>query len=269
MKLSGQQVAFKNTFNKAILFFMQNFKLTIEYDGATFKGWQRQAKGERTVQGELERVLCSIFKVEQITTIASGRTDSGVHALGQVVSVKAQTKMTPQQLRDALNAWLPKDIAVIAVKRVALDFHAQYHVKQKTYRYSILNREYPSALLRERVLYFPYELDIKSMKEAVKVLVGKHDFKSFQAHDPLRADKQTVRTISKIQIRKKGALIEIDVTADGFLYKMVRNIVGALIAVGRGKMAKKELITLLNAKDRTKGPATVAASGLALLKVVY
>lgn len=248
---------------------MKNFKITIEYDGSMFKGWQRQSQGERTVQGELEKVLCRIFKQDRITTIASGRTDSGVHALGQVVSFKAQTSMSAQALRQALNAWLPKDISLKSVRLMPLKFHAQYDVINKTYRYIILNRSYPSAFWRERALYYPFSLDCLAMQRAAKVLIGKHDFKSFRAHDPLRVDKDTIRTVQGIKIKKKGAMIEVDITADGFLYKMVRNIVGSLIVVGRGKMDAQGLKMILNAKDRNKAPATLSAQGLYLLKVIY
>ncbi len=248
---------------------LRNFKLIIEYDGATFKGWQRQGQGERTVQGELEKILAKIFKVDAVTTIASGRTDSGVHALGQVVSVKAETRMKPKDLQYALNAWLPKDIAVLKVQEVDLNFHAQYSVKEKTYRYLILNREHPSVMMRERSLFYPHQINITLMRKAAKVLIGKHDFKSFQAFDLLRADKNTVRTVQKITVASHDEWIIIEVTADGFLYKMVRNMVGMLLAVGRGQVTVKEVAVILKAKDRNKAATTAPAHGLSLLKVVY
>ena len=214
---------------------MRNFKITIEYDGSGFCGWQTQAQGERTVQGELEAVLLKIFK-QPVKVIASGRTDSGVHAQGQVVSFKADTRMKPLEIQRALNSLLPADIAVLEAKEVKSDFHAQYSVKEKTYRYTVLNRKYRSVFLRDRVYFYPYPLNIARMRKASKYLIGRHDFKSFQAYDPLRAERQTVRTIKKIVIKKEGDLIHIDVTADGFLYKMVRNIAGTLLAIGSGQL---------------------------------
>ena len=248
---------------------LRNFKLTIEYDGATFNGWQRQGQGERTVQGELEKTLGRIFKTDHITTIASGRTDSGVHAQGQVVSVKADTRMKVGDIHKALNAWLPKDIAVSQIKEVGLDFHAQYSVKDKTYRYMILNREHPSVVLRQRALFYPHQLNVPAMRKAAKILVGKHDFKSFQAFDALRADKGTVRTIKKLSIKKEGDCLHIEVTADGFLYKMVRNIVGTLLAAGRGQISLQAMKDILKAKNRSKAANTAAAHGLVLIRVRY
>ncbi len=248
---------------------MRNFKLTIEYDGTLFNGWQRQGQGERTVQGELETLLAKIFKVESVSVIASGRTDSGVHAQGQVAHVKAETRMKPSELHKALTAWSPKDIAIVKVQEVDLDFHAQYSVKSKTYRYTILNRPYPSALLRHQVLFFPYKLNITAMRRAAKLFIGLHDFKSFQAYDKLRADKTTVRTIKKLTVTQQDDLILIDITADGFLYKMVRNITGLLLEVGRGQRHSEEVLKLLKAKDRTQSAKTAPAEGLSLLKVLY
>lgn len=247
---------------------LRNFKLTIEYDGAGFCGWQTQKGGERTVQAELEQVCAAVFK-HAVKTIASGRTDSGVHAAGQVVSFKADTRMKPQEVLKALNSRLPPDIAVLEVKEVPADFHAQYSVKEKTYRYTLLNRPYRSAFLRERVYYYPYPLNLAAMRRGAKALVGKHDFKSFQAHDPLRTDRDTVRTIKRLTVKKEGDLVLMDVTANGFLYKMVRNIAGTLIAIGAGQMPEKELPKVLKARDRSLAYDTAPAHGLCLLSVKY
>jgi tRNA pseudouridine38-40 synthase len=247
---------------------MRNFKITFEYDGTGFCGWQAQAQGERTVQGELEAVLSKILK-KPIRVIASGRTDSGVHAQGQVISFKTDTRMKPLEIQRALNSLLPADIAVHEAREVKSDFHAQFSVKEKTYRYSVLNRKYRSVFLRDRVYFYPYPLNISNMRRAAKHLTGRHDFKSFQAHDPLRAERQTVRTIKKIAIKKAGDLIHIDVTADGFLYKMVRNIVGTLLAVGSGQLPLGEMPKILKAKNRKNAWDTAPAEGLCLLAVKY
>ena len=247
---------------------MRNFKITFEYDGAAFCGWQTQAQGERTVQGELEAVISKVFK-KAIKVIASGRTDSGVHARGQVISFKADTRMKPLEIKRALNSLLPADIAVLEARVVKDDFHAQYSVKEKTYRYTILNRKYRSVFLRDRVYFYPYPLNVARMRKAAKYLIGRHDFKSFQAHDPLRAERQTVRTMKKILIKKEEDLIHIDVTADGFLYKMVRNIVGTLLAIGSGQLSVNEMPKILKAKNRKKAHDTAPAEGLCLISVKY
>ena len=247
---------------------MKIFKITFEYDGAQFCGWQTQSQGERTVQGEFEIVLAKIFK-GPIKVIASGRTDSGVHALAQVLSFKAYTRMKPVEIQRAANSLLPSDIAVLEAREVKEDFHAQYSVKEKTYRYSVLNRKFRSVFLRDRVYYYPYPLNIPNMRKAAKYLIGRHDFKSFQAYDPLRAERQTVRTIKKIVVKKEGDLIYIDVTADGFLYKMVRNIAGTLLAIGAGQLSSIEMPKILKAKDRKFAKDTAPAEGLCLMKVKY
>jgi tRNA pseudouridine38-40 synthase len=247
---------------------MRNFKITFEYDGALFCGWQAQGQGERTVQGELEAVLLNIFK-KPIKVIASGRTDSGVHARGQVVSFKAHTRMNVEEIQKALNRLLPPDIAVIEACKVKDDFHAQYSVKEKTYRYTILNRSYRSVFLKDHAFFYHYPLNITLMRKAAKLLVGRHDFKSFQAHDPLRADRQTVRTIKKLVIKKDEDLIYIDITADGFLYKMVRNITGTLLSIGLGKLAVNDMSKILKAKNRSIAPETAPAHGLCLMAVKY
>ncbi len=247
---------------------MLNFKLTLEYDGTHFCGWQVQGQGERTIQSELEKVLSKIFK-HQVRCIASGRTDSGVHALGQVVSFKAKTRMTPTEIQKAANALLPDDIAVVKAGNAVPGFHAQYSVKEKTYRYAILNRACRSVFAHNRVYFYPYPLNVTWMRQAAKTLVGRHDFKSFQAHDPLRAERNTVRSIKHLVIKKQGDLIYIEVTANGFLYKMVRNIAGTLLAIGSGQMPKGCIPGILKSKDRGKAFATAPAQGLYLVAVKY
>ncbi len=247
---------------------MRNFKLTIEYDGTFFNGWQQQSQGERTIQGELEKVLSQIFKAK-VNAIASGRTDAGVHALGQVVHFQAETRMKPAEIVRAVTALLPGDIVVLNAKEVDLDFHAQYSVKSKTYRYTILNRDYPSAIHRNHCHFYPHKLNFTRMKEEAKALVGKHDFKSFEATDLSRPKHTTVRTIKRLSIRKQGPWITIDIEADGFLYKMVRNIVGTLLEVGKGRLSKGEMKRILKKKDRTEAGKTAVAHGLCLVKVKY
>ncbi len=247
---------------------MRNFKLTLEYDGTDFNGWQIQLQGERTVQGEVQSVLSKIFK-HKVSVIASGRTDAGVHALGQVVSFKAQTKMTPVEIQKAMTSFLPADVVVRDVQEVSPKFHAQHSARSKTYRYTILNSNIPSAKERNFCHFYPYKLDLSKMRREAKALVGKHDFKSFEASDPQRGEHSSVRTIKAITITKKGDWIWIDITADGFLYKMVRNLVGVLLDAGSGRLAQGGVRKILQEKDRCKAGQTAVPQGLCLLNVVY
>ena len=246
---------------------MRKFKLTLEYDGAAFSGWQTQP-GLRTIQSHLEEHVQRIFKCK-IHCHASGRTDSGVHALGQVAHFKADTHLKPTVIHKALNSFLDKDLSVARVEEVGLDFNAQYSAAGKTYRYTILNRTYPSALWRDRAYFCVDKLNVTAMRKAVAHLKGKHDFKAFQSASEASKIKNTVRTIDDLTIAKQGDLIHITVTADGFLYKMVRNIVGALIAVGRGSMPAESVLKLLKGKDRKLAPKPVPGCGLCLVSVQY
>lgn len=246
---------------------MKNFKLILEYDGTDFCGWQFQP-GQRTVQGHLEEQIKKIFK-KDIHCIASGRTDSGVHALGQVAHFKADTHMKPAQIHRALNAFLDRDVSVSKVQYVPLDFHAQYSVKDKTYRYTILNRRYPSAFWRNKAYFYPHELNLTLMRQAARLIKGRHDFKCFQAASERSKVKDTVRNITQLSIVKEGDFIHISVTSNGFLYRMVRNIVGTLLAVGSGKISKDIIPELLKAKNRKLSPPTAPGQGLCLMRVRY
>ena len=213
---------------------MRNFKLILEYDGTNFSGWQTQAVGLRTVQNHLEENLEKIFKIK-VHCQASGRTDSGVHAVGQVAHFKVDTKIKASLIHRALNSFLDRDLSVIKVTEVPLDFHAQKDVKTKTYRYTILNRSYPSALWRDRAYFYPDQLNLSAMRQAARQIKGTHDFKPFQSAAQRSRIKNTVRTIKNLSIIKEGDFIHITITSDGFLYKMVRNITGALIAAASGR----------------------------------
>jgi len=248
---------------------IRKFKLVLEYDGSEFSGWQTQSPNFRTIQSHLEDNLQKIFK-SKIHAHASGRTDSGVHAEGQVVHFKVETDIKPELIHKALNAFLDKDLSVVDVSEAPLSFHAQNSVKAKTYCYTILNRPNPSALWRKRAYYYPHPLDIRRMRKAAGFIKGTHDFKSFQsASEGAKRLRTTVRTVSRLSIAKQGDLIHITITADGFLYRMVRNIVGALIAVGSKKIEPKDLLHLLEAKERIAAPKTAPSWGLCLMSVRY
>ena len=249
---------------------MRNIKITIEYDGTNFHGWQIQAKGHRTVQGEIRQALKKIFKRDTII-IGSGRTDTGVHAVGQVANFKIQTSLPVEKIRDALNGNLPEDIAILKAEEVPGKFNAQFSAKRKTYRYALLNRRARCVHNRLFCYHFNHKLNLAAMRKAARSLTGKKDFRSFTATDSARGEKKndTVRTIHALKINKKDDYIFIDITANGFLYKMVRNIVGALLEVGTGRLTPPALKKILKARNRNLAPATAPAHGLCLLNVDY
>jgi len=246
---------------------MRNIKLTIQYDGTNFHGWQIQ-KSERTVQGEISAALKKIFK-RKIVLVGSGRTDSGVHALGQVASFKVKSAMSCPELLRALNANISEDTAITAVKNVPLEFNAQFSAKRKTYCYSINNSAIRPCLDRNFVQHVPYKLNLHKMRQAIKFLKGRHDFRSFTATDSSSQNENTVRKITRLTIKKEGKLLKITIEANGFLYKMVRNIIGTLLDVGRGKLDPKKITTIIKARDRRLASKTAPAKGLCLMKVIY
>ena len=248
---------------------MRNIKLTIEYDGTYFHGWQVQEASKRTVQGELEKACRKVFKKRR-RIIGSGRTDSGVHALGQIAHCKVETHLTADEIVRALNASLPQDIAIIKAEFAGKKFHAQYSAQAKTYRYTILNRRGRSPLAQNFCHFYPYPLNVALMRKETKALIGRKDFKSFQA-TPAREDKEksTVRVVKKIIISKKGDFILIDIQANGFLHKMVRNIVGTLLEIGSGRLPKASMKRILQKKSRLAAGRTAKAKGLCLMEVKY
>jgi len=251
----------------------RNIKLTIEYDGTNFNGWQIQRAGTRTIQGEIEKALHKIFN-EKITLIGSGRTDSGVHALGQVANfLTHNTRLSTTEILNALNANLPEDISILKSEDVPQKFHAQYSAKRKTYRYCILNRKERCSIQRDFNTFIPYKLNLTAIQTEAKNLIGRKDFRAFTAANPAERnasiEKNTVRTIYKFQIQKKGAYLYIDIEANGFLYKMVRNIVGTLLEVGSAKLSKGSVKRILLQKDRSLAGSTAPAKGLCLIKVTY
>ena len=245
---------------------MRNIKLTIEYDGTNYQGWQRQKNTHQTLQEIIEKTLKQILQ-ERIRLIASGRTDAGVHAQGQVANLKTNTKIASRKLKLALNSLLPDDIAITKVQEADLGFHSRFDAKSKIYRYTILNQRHPSALWRNVTYLVPYKLDLKQMQRAAKLLLGRHNFRSFQAAD--KKLKDSTRIIKKIKISKKGNFIFIDIQANGFLYKMVRNIVGTLIEIGRKKHPPVKIQKILASKNRQFAGSTVSGCGLCLLRVDY
>jgi tRNA pseudouridine38-40 synthase len=248
---------------------MTTFKLTLAYDGTEFAGWQRQPAA-RTAQGELEAAIERITQ-ERSKCIASGRTDAGVHALGQVVSFQSETKLSGEVLCKALNAELPEDMLVFEVIETAPNFHALRDAVRKRYRYVIQDGRLPDLFDRKYVWHVYQRLDVEAMQEAAKTLVGTHDFASYETAGSPRLT--TVRTVFDLTVERRPAeltdRVVIEVEANGFLYNMVRNIAGTLVAVGKGKEPPAWPAEVLAVKDRTKAGMTAPARGLFLVWVEY
>ena len=245
---------------------MRNLKIIIEYEGTNYKGWQRQANGI-TIQEVIEGVISGITG-ENIKVYGSGRTDSGVHATGQVANFKSETVLSTVQLIKAMNSSLPEDIVVTDCEEVPDDFHSQYSAKKKTYIYRILNRPYPSALLRNTTWFRRNELDIQAMQNAVEKLVGEHDFRLF-AHANITV-KTTMRKIYNAKLVRKNDLIIFEIEANGFLKRMVRMITGALYLIGTGIMTIDQFCGMLNGrKSKDINIISAPARGLFLKKVDY
>ena len=244
---------------------MRNVKLTIEYDGTNYCGWQKQ-NNEKTIQEEIEK---AIYKAvgEVVEVIGSSRTDAGVHARKMVANFKTNATIPFDKFKYAINDKLPDDIAIIESEEVSEDFHARYDSKGKTYCYSIINRQQKPAIGRNYVYHFKWDLDIEKMREACKHFIGKHDFKAFRSLGS--SVKTTERTIEELYIESEGEKINIFITADGFLYNMVRIIVGTLLKVGRGKIPVEDIEKIILLGDRKKAGPCVPAQGLILEKVYY
>lgn len=253
----------------------RNLKLEIEYDGTNYSGWQIQnhqrspeahRRTKKTIQQVLEKTLREILQ-QEIKVASSGRTDAGVHALAQVVNFYTDSNIAHEKLQLALNSLLPHDIVITKIEDVSLSFHSRFSAKTKIYRYTILNRKYSSALLRNTTYFFPHFLDVGLMRKQAKVLLGRHDFKSFQATE--KKERTTVRTVKKISIKKNKDFIFIEIEADGFLYNMVRNIVGTLIDIARGKLPPDSMKKILASKNRIYAGPIAPSHGLCLVKVKY
>ncbi|MBT5049641.1 MAG: tRNA pseudouridine(38-40) synthase TruA [Rhodospirillaceae bacterium] len=245
---------------------MTRYKLTLEYDGTDFVGWQRQTNGA-SIQEELERAVHG-FCGETVTAYGAGRTDAGVHALGQVAHIDIQRETVPDTVRDAINAHLrPHPIAVRDAEAVSDDFHARFSAVERSYLYRILNRRAPPAILRGQVWYVPGDLDAAAMNEAAQILVGNHDFTSFRA--TLCQAKSPVKTLDLLSVTRDGEEILVRAEARSFLHHQVRNMVGTLKLVGDGKWTVADVAAALAAKDRAKGGPTSPAEGLYLTAVRY
>ena len=245
---------------------MRNIKLTIEYDGKDFNGWQKQPN-KLNIQGEIERAIEEVTG-EKVDLIASGRTDAWVHALAQVANFKIQNMSIPvEKIPYALNSKLKKSIRIQSAEEVDDKFHSRYACKKKTYRYTINNSEQGTAIYRNMQYHYPNKLDAQKMNEGAKYLIGEHDFKSFKASGT--SSKSSVRTIYNAEVTQTGNQITIELTGNGFLYNMVRIIAGTLVEVGEGKIKPSDVKRILEAQDRLQAGKTLPANGLMLINVEY
>ena len=242
------------------------YKLTIEYDGTPFCGWQKQ-RGPVTVQGVLEKAIETAIR-EPVELQGSGRTDTGVHALGQVAHFDCETGHHTDRLRESLNALVrPYPISVRLIESVPDDFHARFSAKQREYVYHIQNTRYPPALNVNRVWWLPYPLDVPLMQEAANLLIGKHDLSTFRAAQCQA--KSPVKTIDELTVTREGEDVFIRIKARSFLYHQVRNIVGSLAYVGYGKWTFDDFRSAFEACDRKRGGETAPACGLYFIGVQY
>ncbi|MET3699903.1 tRNA pseudouridine(38-40) synthase [Bacillus oleivorans] len=245
---------------------MQRIKLTISYDGTNFNGYQVQPD-ERTVQSELEKALERIHKGKLVKVTASGRTDRFVHAVGQVIHFDTDLSIPPDKWGRALNTLLPEDILVLDAEQVAADFHARFDAVRKEYRYKINLGLLPDLFKRNFEYHYHYPLDVRKMKKAAAYLLGTHDFTSFSSAKSEAEDR--IRTIYSIEIIEEKDAITFQFVGNGFLYNMVRILVGTLLEVGNGKRDPDSIQKLLEAKDRRLAGKTAPGHGLYLWRVEY
>jgi tRNA pseudouridine38-40 synthase len=245
-----------------------NYKAVLQYEGTRYRGWQTQGNTENTIQGRLEALL-SRMEGEPVEVHGSGRTDAGVHAAGQVINFRCKSGRTSMEILDYMNQYLPEDIAVLSVEEADPRFHARLNAKRKTYRYQIWNGPVQDVFGRRFETWIPEFLDVDNMRLAADCLWGTHDYLAFSSLNPKRFKKSTVRTVEKIEITRKGNLIEIFFTGDGFLYHMVRILTGTLVEVGLGLRKPEEMRAILESLDRANAGRTMPPEGLTLMEVEY
>lgn len=245
---------------------MRNIRLLLQYEGTRYQGWQRQESSENTIQGKLEKLLSQMCG-EPIEIQASGRTDAGVHAEGQVANFHTTCQMPVEEMLRYMNAYLPQDIAVIDIAEASERFHSRLNATGKCYRYQVWNSEVPNVFLRRYALEYPQPLDLEAMRQAAGYLLGEHDFKAFTSTK--KGKKSTVRRIDRITIEQTGDLITFTFYGNGFLYHMVRILMGTLLEVGIGERTAESIPGVIASKNREKAGALIAAKGLTLVKVDY
>ncbi|MFJ7831017.1 tRNA pseudouridine(38-40) synthase TruA [Peribacillus sp. NPDC097197] len=245
---------------------MNNYKLTIQYDGGRYQGWQRLGDSENTIQGKIENVLTEMVG-EPIEIIGCSRTDSGVHALSQIANFKMNLNMTESDVMNYLNRYLPRDISIVEVTLVPERFHARYNVKDKTYLYKIWNEPYTNPFMRKYSMHVEENLNIPSMIEGSQYFIGSHDFTAYS--NAKSKKKSMVREIYSIDIEEIAGFIEVRVRGNGFLYNMVRKIVGTLIEVGLDEIDAKNIPSIIESKERIQTGRMADPAGLYLETVEF
>lgn len=245
---------------------MRNFKMILQYEGTRYQGWQRQETSENTIQGKLETLLSKMCG-HKVEVQGSGRTDAGVHAAGQVANAHLETDRSSQEILEYMNSYLPEDIAVVAVEEVEERFHSRLNAKGKTYCYRVINSPLPHVFERKFAYQVEERLNIDAMKDAAELLCGTHDFAAFTSTK--KSKKSTVRTVEEIRIEEQKDEILFYFSGNGFLFHMVRILMGTLIEVGLGKRRVSEMPEILASGKRERAGALVPAKGLTLLEVRY
>lgn len=245
---------------------MTTWRIRLEYDGSAYSGWQLQPNAP-TIQAEVEKALARVLDSDRVPIHASGRTDAGVHALGQVCSFRTEKERRPRQIRDGLNALMPLDVACLEAERVPEDFHARFSAVGKLYRYRIRTPPTRSALERGRVWHHRKALDPERMQEALKGVLGEHDFTSFRGQGCTA--KTPVRRLMQAQVAHQPEELHLNFYGSGFLRRMVRNLVGSAVAVGKGVRSPEWMEEVLHAKDRNLAAPTAPGCGLYLVRVDY
>ncbi|MEK4666841.1 tRNA pseudouridine(38-40) synthase TruA [Niallia sp. FSL R7-0271] len=245
---------------------MNNYKMIIQYDGGRYRGWQRLGNGDSSIQGKIENVLTEMAG-EEVQIIGCSRTDAGVHAMEQIANFKIKTSMSELQIKAYLNKYLPNDISVLHLETVPDRFHARYNAKDKTYLYKIWNEEHTNPFMRKYSMHVDQKLDISKMKEAASHFLGSHDFTAYS--NAKSKKKSMVREIYAIWIEKENGFLHIRVRGDGFLYNMVRKIVGTLIEVGLNTIKPDQIPAIIESKERVQTGLMAEAAGLYLEKVEF
>ena len=244
---------------------LNNYKFLVQYDGTRYSGWQKQGNTGNTIQGKLEKAISGLLG-ESIEVAGSGRTDAGVHARGQVANFRTEQRLEPDKFCGKLNDALPEDISVSQLTVASPRFHARLSAKEKTYRYTIQNSPVTDVFSRKYEYKMTDKLKVSAMEQAAEYLIGTHDFKGFSAG---HTKKSTIRHIRSIEICQEGSKIYLTFTGNGFLYNMVRILVGTLIEVGRGERLPESISEVLKTQDRTKAGFTAPPQGLCLMEVKY
>lgn len=245
---------------------MYNYRLTIQYDGGRFKGWQRLGSGENTIQEKLEHVISELAGYS-IEIIGCSRTDAGVHALAQIANFKCKDRIPEEKMMNYFNHYLPQDICVMEVALAGESFHSRYNAKDKTYLYKLWNKEYSNPFMRKYSMHVSKTLDIAEMEKASRHFLGAHDFTAFS--NAKSKKKSMVREIYSIDLEEEEGFINIRINGDGFLYNMVRWMVGTLVEVGLGDMKSEDIPNILEGKERSKTGNLAEACGLYLEKITY